>query len=275
MKSKIILLFLSIISLSIKLHADESITIVAPGSYIVCNDTEYEYTVDFSGLDPNIEYGVDWDPSDNGSVEQTVNTGNPYTSSTATIKWDATTEAQGYIGTITVKLLDEDEEEVASASFDEFTIKSIKHLKPEVSPGWGGQLFFDPCDFGNENYEATELRVPGTGDVNPEIVYLFDWVIPEGWSIGGHTSNGSEAIQGPEIVTVTYPASVTEGTIKVRGRHVVQGCTAEVQLSKWSDPVTIKRKPNLTLATTTGKNWLFCGDTDPVTFVLTPHLSCA
>jgi len=80
-------------------------------------------------------------------------------------------------------------------------------------------------------------------------------------------------ITGNQNVTVVYPASATEGTIKVQGYHVVTGCTSELQESLFSDPVTVSRVKTFTL--NANKSFVYCGDTSPVIFTVTPALPCA
>ncbi|VAW15486.1 hypothetical protein MNBD_BACTEROID01-2631 [hydrothermal vent metagenome] len=90
----------------------------------VCNETEYNYTATLSGLKNGVTYSVKWIPV-NGYPTAVSMEG-------ATIKWQATTAADGYKGTLKAKLMKGDNE-VASDELS-VTIKSIKHLKPGFTP---------------------------------------------------------------------------------------------------------------------------------------------
>jgi hypothetical protein len=153
------------------------------------------------------------------------------------------------------------------------TIKSIKHLKPEIATNVPTSI--SPCSSGQLSIEVTRLEVPGTGTLNPEKVNNYLWTLPSGWQMNGQTSNGSNEIQGGYYTTVSYPASSTSGTIKVRGYHSVSGCGDGIQFSKSTDELTVSRNVNWSL--TSSKSYFLCGDADPITFTFTPSpaLPCA
>lgn len=261
------LMLLVLILLSIKSFAEETATIVTPSTTIVCNKSEIFYTANFSGLLSQTSYTIVWDYS-NGTPLSTEHIGSPYTSSIIKMKWDATANASGNIGTLQVKLK-VGNTVVAESDILEITIKSIKHLQPEISPNFGGIWNLSPCNAGSQSLDATDLIVPSTEGVNPEDVYIFQWVIPEGWSINGQTSNGQDPIAAGQNVNVFYPANHEEGSIKVRGYHAVSGCSDGAQVSKWSNVITVNRKPTFTLTPNPNTTWLFCGNTNPVTYTLT------
>jgi hypothetical protein len=105
---------------------------------------------------------------------------------------------------------------------------------------------------------------------------IYEWLIPAGWTLNGQPSNGTTPIAAGKSVTIGYPANGNNGTIKVRGYHSVNGCSDGVQTSKWSDVINVKRVPTFKLEA--DKEWLFCGDTEPVNFTLTctnMQLPCA
>jgi hypothetical protein len=127
----------------------------------------------------------------------------------------------------------------------------------------------DPCSSGVLNLSTANMYEPVT---NTQVIN-FRWKVPAGWSLGGQLSNGTDWIYSGQNVTATYPASITGGTIEVQGSIVVLGCTAETQFSNTSTAVTVSRTANFTL--TANKSVLLCGDTSPVTYTVTPALSCA
>lgn len=139
-------------------------------------------------------------------------------------------------------------------------------------PG-GGVLTIDPCSPGTINLSAANITVPGTGDLNPEKVINFKWLVPKDWIVSGYKSDGSSWIYSGQNVTANYPASATDGTIKVQGSIVVLGCTSETQESLPCDPITVKREQAFTL--NANKSFVLCGNTTPVTFTVTPALPCA
>lgn len=263
-----IVLFCSFLSVFENLYG-EGITI-SKGQNVpndVCNVTSYAYTAALSGLDPNKTYYVSWKPT-NASIEASSVSG-------ATVKWQASTTLQtGNIGKIYAELQDVNKKPIATSNTIEVTIKSIKHLKAEI-PMYtynGGVLTIDPCSSGTIYMSAANMSVPGTGTF-PESVVDFKWLVPSGWKVDGQTSNGSSVILAGQNVTVVYPASATEGTLSVKGYHVVLGCTAELQESVSSDAISVKRDANFSISA--NKSNLLCGETSPVTFTVTPALPCA
>jgi hypothetical protein len=179
--------------------------------------------------------------------------------------WNASTTSNN--GSLTAKLTLGSTEKTNTLSAE---IKSIKHIKAQI-PTLGSYYTLDPCSSGTMYLSAADIQVPGTGNP-PEEVFNWKWLVPAGWTVDGQTSDGSTMIAGNQDVSVTYPASATEGSIKVLGYHVVSGCS-DYQESLSSEPVTISRKKTFTL--TPNKKYLLCGDTSPVTFTVSPALSCA
>jgi len=192
----------------------------------------------------------------------------------ASIKWNATNSVNGNIGKIYAELKDSNNVVLATSNSIEVTIKSIKHIKAQLPMfGYGGGVVtLDPCTPGTYYLGAANIDVPGTGTL-PEKVLDFKWLVPSGWTVQGQTSDGSTWISSGQNVTVAYPASATEGSISVKGNHVVSGCTSELQESLPMDAVTVKRDAGLNL--TANKSNLLCGETSPVTFTVTPALPCA
>lgn len=236
----------------------------------VCNAKEYNYTATVTGVPNGANYEVTWNAT-NGTTSNTGIAG-------ATVKWAAVSTTNGNIGTVSAKLKygtdSNGNPNYYNSNSVGVIIKSIKHIKTELPmyPS-GGTLTIEPCHSGTIYLEAANMTVPGTGSINPDRVYDFKWLVPSGWNVGGTVSNGSSWIYNAQNVTVSYPASATEGTIKVQGSVTVQGCTTETQTSLETDAVTVKRDVNLTL--NANKSYLVCGDTSPITFTVTPALSCA
>ncbi len=137
----------------------------------------------------------------------------------------------------------------------------------------GLPLPIDPCSSGTIYLSAANMYVPGTGNINLDQVINFKWLVPKGWSVGSQVSDGVSFIYSGQNVTVNYPASAIEGTIKVQGSIVVLGCTAETQESLACEPISVKREVNFTL--NANKSSLLCGDTSPVTFTVSPASACA
>lgn len=264
MKIKLLTILL-LISLSWleNINGAEIITISSPATTDVCNAKQYVYSATTSGLDPNKSYYANWIVSPGTYTEGTI--------SGVKVTWGATTSSN--TGSLKVQLKVGDDV-VATSNELTFTIKSIKHIKAQIPMfgGGGGVYTVDPCSSGTIYLSAADIQVPGTGNP-PQEVSDWKWLVPAGWTVSGQTSDGSTMILGNQNVTVTYPASATEGSIKVQGYHVVTGCTSELQESVSSDPVTVSRKKTFTL--TANKSYLLCGDTSPVTFTVTPALSCA
>lgn len=199
----------------------------------VCNNSTYSYVTSISGWQTG--YTVAWVKTNGNILSQST--------SEAEVKWISNSESDGYIGTIQAEIKNGNGSVIAASDKITVTIKSIKHLKPEISPYFGaGTLTISPCQGGQISLEVPRLIVPGTGTLNPEKVNVYEWYIPSGWQMNGQTSNGSTPIPGDYSITVYYPASATEGTIKVRGYHSVSGCEDGIQLSKYSDIVTVKRE---------------------------------
>lgn len=235
----------------------------------VCNLTEYSYVAVVDGIPADSAYSVSWIVTNFKTVNGTA-TG-------ASIKWEASNSANGNIGTLKAKLkYGKDKNGNDKYFYSETisaTIKSIKHIKAQI-PTFQNMTNYDidPCQSGTINLSAADIQVPGTG-ISPQEVSSWKWLVPSGWTVDGQTSNGSTIILGNQDVTVTYPASATEGSIKVQGQHIVTGCTTDVQESLASDPVSVKREINFTLSA--NKTHVLCGDTNPVTFTVSPAPSCA
>lgn len=266
MKIKSLTIVLLVFFLSLQyIFGAETITISSPVTTDVCNAKEYEYSATTSGLNPNKSYYVNW----------IVGTGT-YTNGTISgvkVTWGATTSSN--TGTLKVELKDAANNSVVATSSElSFTIKSIKHIKAQLPMfgGGGGVYTLSPCDAGTLYLSAADIQVPGTGNP-PQEVFNWKWLVPSGWTVDGQTSNGSTVILGNQNVTVTYPASPTEGSIKVQGYHVVNGCTADTQESLPSDAVSVKREVAFTFSA--NKSYLLCGDTNPVTFTVSPAPACA
>lgn len=91
------------------------------------------------------------------------------------------------------------------------------------------------------------MYVPGTGDVNPEKVNSYAWQVPTGWTVNGQLSTGTNWMVTGQNVTVTYPASNTGGSIKVKASYLVS--CGGLQESKESTAVTVSRSVSLTINT--------------------------
>ncbi len=233
----------------------------------VCNNSTYKYVTTITGWNSN--YTVAWIKTNAEIVSQST--------SQAEVKWIADSESDGYIGTIKAQIKN-GSTVIAESNTIEVTIKSIKHLKPEIGPYFGAATVkLSPCVGGQLSLEVPRLEVPGTGTF-PDKINDYEWIIPSGWELYGQTSNGSKGILGGYNVTVYYPASATGGTIKVRANSYISGCDAEIQVSKYSETITVERDVSWNL--TSNKNYFLCGDTDPITFTMaptssSPDVSCA
>jgi hypothetical protein len=95
--------------------------------------------------------------------------------------------------------------------------------------------------------------------------------VPSGWTVNGQPSTGNWIITS-QNVTVTYPASNIGGSIKVKASYYTI-CCGDLQVSKESEAISVNRTVNFLL--TANKSDVLCGDTDPVTFTVTPALPCA
>ena len=231
----------------------------------VCNLSKYEYVIDTTYTN-GVIYSIELNYI---NVQLDSQNGNIYK-----LKWESTSIADGYISKFQAKLKQGDT--VIDEAEIEVTIKSIKHLEPQII-GYetGGVLVLPACNTAQEYFEVTKLIVPGTGDINPDKIYDYMWTIPSDWTLNGHTSDGTNEIAGGSYVTVSYPASSTNGSIKVRGASMINGCSAEMQYSKYSAVTTVKRDVEIEISS--DSDWLFCGETNPVTYTVTtvPQLPCA
>ena len=230
----------------------------------VCNSSTYKYIATVSGVTGS--YTLTFNPT-NGTVESTSVSGS---STTATIKWTASTGADGNKGLVKADLL------VGTTHYysDQITvtIKSIKHLTATIAVGLPPSPWnLSPCESGSVNLEAGNMFVPGTGDVFPEKVNSFAWQVPSGWTVNGQASTGSNWIITSQNVTVTYPKSNISGSIKVKASYLT--ICGDYQESKESTAVTVNR--NVSFAITADKSTVLCGDTEPVTFSVSPALPCA
>jgi hypothetical protein len=204
----------------------------------------------------------------NGTVVSTSVSG--YTV-TGNIKWTATTSTDGYKGQVKADLL------VGTTHYlsepISVTIKSIKDQTatftglPSGSP-WN----LSACESGTLNLEAGNMYVPGTGNIFPEQVNSFAWLVPKGWTINGWTSpdGATWKITSPNV-TVTYPKSDISGSIKVKASYLT--ACGDVQESKESAVITVNRSVSITI--TANKSYILCGDVTPITYTVTPALPCA
>ncbi len=264
-------LFIAFIVISLGAEAETTISIskqnsTAPSN--VCDKSTYTYTTTITGWNSN--YEVAWEPT-NGTITS-------QSTSSATVKWEADSETDGYIGKIKAQIRNTNTQAVVATSNEiEVTIKSIKHLKPYLTPyNPGTEIRISPCGSGTVNLETTRLAVPGTGDMNPDKVNDYEWTIPKGWEMNGQKSDGSKPIRGDYYSAISYPASAQGGTIKVRGYRM--DCNANMQYSIYSDAVTIVRDIDWKL--TANKKYFVCGSTEPITFTIkpnstTPTIPCA
>ena len=231
----------------------------------VCNNSTYYYVTSISGA-PN-GYTVSWLKTNADISTQST--------SEAGVKWTATSDANGYIGTIQAQLKNASGTVIAESNTITVTIKSILHMEPTLTPITNGTTYnISPCSQGQISLEVTKLEIPGTG-TNPDKIYNYAWYLPPEWSANGQTSiTGNDPIYGGSYITATYPASSTSGTIKVKGYEAIIGCDATVQSSKLAT-ATINR--DVTLSLSANKSYFLCGDTTPITYTVTasPALPCA
>ncbi|MBW6533667.1 MAG: T9SS type A sorting domain-containing protein [Mariniphaga sp.] len=231
----------------------------------VCNNSTYRYVASISGWQSGYQFV--WLQTNADIPSQST--------SEAEVKWKATANADGYIGTLKAQIKNSSGTVLATSNTITVTIKSILHLEPNLTPYTNGNTYtIAPCSSGQVLLEVTKLNIPGTGTLNPDKVYYYMWTLPAGWSANGITSTGSNEIPGDSYITASYPASSTGGTIKVKGYQTINGCDATVQSSKYAT-ATIDR--NVTLTLSANKTYFFCGDTNPITYTVTatPALPCA
>lgn len=210
MKIKLLTILLLISFLGLEnINGAETITISSPATTDVCNAQQYVYSATTTGLDPNKSYSANWIVSPGTYTEGTI--------SGVKVTWGATTSSN--TGSLKVQLM-VGTTVVATSNELSFTIKSIKHIKAQLPMfgGGGGIYTLDPCTSGTIYLGAADIQVPGTGNP-PQEVFNWKWLVPSGWTVDGQTSDGSTMILGNQDVTVTYPASPTEGSIKVQGYH--------------------------------------------------------
>jgi hypothetical protein len=131
----------------------------------VCNESTLRYVTSITGWESS--YTVAWIGTNAEILSQST--------AEAEVKWKATDIENGYIGTIKAQIMN-GEQKVAESSIISVTIKSIKHIKPELSPFYAGQWNLNPCSSGSATFDATEIIVPGTGSVNPEKVFIYELV---------------------------------------------------------------------------------------------------
>jgi PKD-like domain len=271
-----IIIIISILLLFISVNASAAITVtLTKGTNVpdnVCNNTTYEYLATFSGLVSGTTYSVEWTPSTTGALDGTFSFNN--TTSTAHIKWNATTAVN--TGTLIVKIYtgtDSQKVKVGESNALSVVIKSIKHLTATfIGIPSGSPWSLSPCEAGTLNLEAGNMNVPGTGDINPERVTSFAWLVPKGWTVNGWTSpdGATWKITSPNV-TVTYPKSNIGGSVKVKASYLT--ACGDVQESLESSAITVNRTVAFSLST--DKSYMLCGDNSPVTFTVTPALSCA
>jgi len=186
------------------------------------------------------------------------------------IKWTANTGTNGNKGEIKAKLRYDNTDYYSDPLA--VTIKSIKHLTATFTgipynPTWN----LSPCEQGTITLEAGTMDVPGTGTINPERVNSFEWFVPAEWTVNGVPSTGTWIKTSPNV-TITYPKSGTNGTIKVRASYLT-ACGGDVQQSIESSAITVNRSTTLTL--TPSVSFIQCGDVSPITYTITPTLPCA
>lgn len=230
----------------------------------VCNNSSYQYVTSITGWQSN--YTVAWIKTNAEITSQSTNE--------ATVKWTASTNSDGYIGSIKAQIKNGNTV-IAESNTITVTIKSILHLEPNLTPYTNGNTYtISPCSSGQVSLEVTKLEIPGTGTLNPEKVQNYIWILPSGWSANGITSTGSNEIPGGSSITATYPASSTSGTIKVKGYQAITGCESTPQSSKFAT-ATIDR--NVTFTLTANKSYFLCGDTNPITYTVNanPAVPCA
>jgi len=214
---------------------------------------------------------VEWNPSTTGALDGTFSFSN--STSIAHIKWNATTADN--TGTLIVKIYTgtgSQKVKVGESNPLSVVIKSIKHLTATFTgipynPTWN----LSPCEQGTITLEAGTMDVPGTGTINPERVNSFEWFVPAEWTVNGVPSTGTWIKTSPNV-TITYPKSGTNGTIKVRASYLT-ACGGDVQQSIESSAITVNRSTTLTL--TPSVSFIQCGDVSPITYTITPTLPCA
>jgi hypothetical protein len=175
MKTKIIITILTVIAY-LNANSETTISISKKNSddpSVVCDNSIYYYVTTIT--DAPSGYTVSWIKTHADIPEQST--------SEAKVKWTATDETEGYIGKIKAQLKTSSGTLLATSNEIEVTIKSIKHLKPELAtyggPGWVTEI--SPCNSGYLMLEVSpKLAVPGTGTVNPERVEMYKWILPSG-----------------------------------------------------------------------------------------------
>jgi hypothetical protein len=107
----------------------------------------------------------------------------------------------------------------------------------------------------NINFTAyLQYPMRGTNDPNPLLCTIFNWTLPQGWTI---TSPDPSAANVTATTTET-----TEGTVSVKG-YGTPGCVIS-----WSNPknqAIVRVVPSL-CPITANREYLFCGSTIEVTF---------
>lgn len=127
----------------------------------VCNNSIYYYVTTISGAPSG--YTVSWIVGKGNAEEQST--------SEAKVKWTATSDADGYIGTIKAQLRNSSGTLLATSNTITVTIKSILHLEPNLTPYTNGNTYtIAPCSSGQVSLEVTKLNIPGTGTLNPDKV---------------------------------------------------------------------------------------------------------
>ncbi len=177
-------IIISILLLFISLKASATITVtLTKGTNVpdnVCINTSYEYIATFTGLDANTTYSVEWNPSTTGALDGTFSFSN--STSIAHMKWNATTAVN--TGTLIVKIYTgtgSQKVKVGESNTLSVVIKSIKHLTATIAVGLPPSTWnLSPCESGSVNLEAGNMYVPGTGDIFPEKVNSFAWLVPKG-----------------------------------------------------------------------------------------------
>jgi hypothetical protein len=190
---------------------------------------------------------------------------------TGNIKWTAGTGTDGYKGQVKADLL------VGTTHYYSVPISvTIKSIKDQVATFTGipsgSPWNLSACESGTLNLEAGNMFVPGTGDLFPEQVNSFAWLVPKGWTVNGWTSpDGTTWKITSQNVTVTYPKSDIGGSIKVKASYLI--ACGDYQESKESNAITVNRSVTFTL--TPNVSNILCGTISPITYTVTPALSCA
>lgn len=232
----------------------------------VCNLSSYKYIATVSGFTGS--YTVSFENTYETSTVVSTSTNGYIT--TGTIKWTANTGTNGYKGELKAKLRYNNTDYFSAPLA--VTIKSIKHLTatftgiPTGSP-WN----LSPCESGTLNLEAGNMYVPGTGDIFPEKVNSFAWLVPNGWTLNGLPQDGTTWKITGQNVTVTYPKSNISGSIKVKASYLT--ACGDLQESKESTVFTVNRAVAFTISA--NQTYILCGDVTAVTFTVTPALPCA